>query len=106
MNQNAGLLVWKANLGRDLSITETPENILKEAWTAAVQLVDRCIKGSLTFWTAQQSESLPNKEEVEAVRQAALAKAKKMLDEEAKTHHVEWNDTRVGGICSFGGKSA
>ena len=89
MHQLTGFLVWKANLGRDLSITKTPEAILKEAWSAAVELADRCINGSLTFWTSQQSEGLPSLEEIEAVRQAALGKAKKMLDEEAKTHHVE-----------------
>jgi hypothetical protein len=85
------LLVWRANLQRDLSVASGPadaEARVKEGYIAAVDLVHRCVDNSAEFWAAQQAGGAPGEAERRAVRAAALAKAQRSLLDIAEQHHV------------------
>ena len=85
------MLVWRANLQRDLSLSLTPQQagpLLLEEAHAAARLIRRCTSNSAAFWAAQQAHGTPGAAERRAVWDAAWTKAQQMLVEVAGRHHI------------------
>jgi hypothetical protein len=85
------MLVWRANLQRDLSLCEGPQQagpLLKEEAHAAARLIRRCANSSAAFWAAHQAHGAPGAAERRAVWDVAWAKAQHMLAEVARRHHI------------------
>ena len=88
------MLVWKANLNQDLSISEDKQQVLEEGWREGVRLVRRCVGRSAKYWAAQQGGSMeaPGKKEIGAQQASIYSnvqnKLRHMLEETAEMHHV------------------
>lgn len=85
------LLVWRANVSRDLSLAQgadDAEEVLREGYCAALSLVERCVASSAAFWGAQKREGAPGPAEKKEVSSHALEKVENWMREAAEAHHL------------------
>ncbi|PSC71684.1 phosphoglucomutase [Micractinium conductrix] len=77
-----GLLVWRANLRRDASLADDPqelEALLQGAYTQALRLIRRCGRRSQRYWSVQQAGSAPGQGSLRKVYGAAVQRAQNAL---------------------------
>ncbi|PRW20259.1 adenylate guanylate cyclase [Chlorella sorokiniana] len=90
-----GLLVWRANLKRDVSLLaggaegggggdpQALEAHLREAYQDALRLIQRCGTKSLAFWAAQRAGAAPTQDSKQRLYQAAMQRVRNGLLEVA-----------------------
>ncbi len=83
------LLVWRANLTQDLSMTEDKQQTLQEGWREGVSLVRRCVLRSGHYWAAQQAAEAPGEKEINDLCSSVENKLRLMLEEIAESHHLD-----------------
>jgi hypothetical protein len=83
------MLVWKANLTQDLSITKDKQQTLQEGWRQGVKLVRRCVGRSGKYWSAQKAGEAPGNDEIDSICYSVENKLRHMLEEMAENHHLD-----------------
>ncbi|KAL4420682.1 hypothetical protein ABPG75_010338 [Micractinium tetrahymenae] len=79
-----GLLVWRANLRRDASLAEDPqelEALCREAYLDVLRLIRRCGSRSLAYWSAQQASEAPTAESKRRLYAMAVQRVQNALRE-------------------------
>lgn len=83
-----GLLVWRANLRRDASLAEDPqelEALCHDAYLDALRLIRRCGSRSLAYWSAQQASGAPTGETKRRLYSMAVQRVQNALRELGET---------------------
>ena len=65
------------------------QDILAEGLQAALDLADRCIHTSFSFWSSQGGVIAPHPDQIKTVSEIAKAKIVSFLCEVARSHHID-----------------
>ncbi|KAL4451396.1 hypothetical protein ABPG77_009468 [Micractinium sp. CCAP 211/92] len=87
-----GLLVWRANLRRDASLAEDPQELhalCQEAYLDALRLIRRCGTRSLAYWSAQQASGAPTADTKRRLYDLAVQRVQNALRELGETRGLD-----------------